>query len=523
MNKKTYRSIPILNLITASVVLSSCAVGPDFKAPESIISDKFVNSKGFKTEKTPVLNDGSSNKSYDDKNFAWWNSFNDPVLNELLLSSGEKNLTVLSLVQRVEQADAITRGTFFGLFPQPELNFGYIKNQTAGARFPGLTRNGIQFEIFSVGGQASWEIDLFGRVRRELESAGSFKNQSIFNLADTLRLVHSELATTYINLRQYEKQKAIALNNINNQKAILDLTEKKLEVGEGTPLDTERARALTAKTEASLYQYDALISASINRIATLSTLPIEAVYLKLGYDSVGNPLTSYEIPEYAGPITIGSPAELIKKRPDLRALEESLHAAVAEVGVATADLFPRITFTGSMSRDARHISNWPDKAAEAYNYGPQVTWSILNLGVVLNQIDASKAASKAVLYNYQEATLKALEEVETSLSQIRAELGAISLYEKAEASSREAERIASLQYKEGVISYTDLLQTQQSLLQSQSDLASSKARLSLAHVSLYRSLGGAWSEEKSSTDEELQKVAAGPKEERESLEVSSNR
>lgn len=459
---------------------TSCAVGPDYKKPEIDLPENLVRARLL--DKAP--NDKKEVQDENNENYKWWDSLNDPLLKELIENSSTSNLTILQAVERIEQARAATRQTFFGLFPTPSVFGQYLKNKTAAVRFPGIAANGIQFEVYTLGLEANWELDLFGKIRRAVESDASAAVGAVYSLEDSIRMVQAQIATAYIQLRGAQVQRNLTRENIARQKSILELIEKRNEVGDSSPFDTERARALTARTEAVLSQFDALISMNVHRLAALSG--------EFSHDLIKRLEVDQPLPTYDGPTSISSPAELIRRRPDVKVVEQSLHSATAEIGIAVADLFPQVSFSGSLSQEGRRMEDWFTSGSNAYNYGPRFSWSILNLGAILNNIKVRRAVTRERLLNYKEVIILVLEEVENTISELSSEIDRSYHLERAFSASKEAERIAELKYKEGLLNYLDLLTAQQESLETESELADSKTKKALSYVSLFRVLGGAW-------------------------------
>lgn len=463
------------------LMATSCAVGPDFKKPEVELPSDFYQKDTYDqvAAKLDLSEDSSSN---------WWDSFNDSLLVELVQESSSKNLSILQAVERIEQARAASRQTFFGLFPTPTITGQYLKSKVAGVRFPGIASDGIQFELYSAGLEANWEIDLFGKIRRAVESADSLALSTAFNLDDTLRLIHAQIATAYMQLRGAQLQRKLTSDNIAKQREILSLIEKRFEAGSYSPFELERSKSLTSRSEALLSQYDALIDVNIHRIAALTGRYPAEIASKLKVESA--------LPEYAGGGIINSPEELIRRRPDVKVAEQSLHAATADIGVAVADLFPQISISGSVTEEGRKPNDWFGSNSHAYTYGPRVSWSILNLGAILNNISVKKARSRELLLKYKETIVLVIEEVENAITELNFQNERLYHLNQAFSSSRKAEEIAQIRFKEGTLNYLDLLTAQQELISTESEFADAKTRRNLAFISLYRSLGGEWSNDK---------------------------
>lgn len=472
----------INKLISLSILLSSCSIGPDFKTPETTLPETYSRAR-LSSEIQPLL----SKVETEIDETTWWTYFNDEDLNQLVIKTSTNNLSIATALQRIEEASARTRGTYFGLIPQFEINSQYVKNKTAAARFPGIARDGIQFEIYSLNAQTTWEVDLYGKIRRQIEGSQAMRDKTVYTLADLLRVLQAQIGTSYIELKGLQKKKDVIDSTIKNQIEIFNLTQSRFDQGQASPIDLERAKAQLETSKARSFEVKALIDALTARISTLTQEPLNVVEEKL--------CKKLELPKYSGPVSISSPSELILKRPDIRIAEEEAHLATTDIGVSWANFLPQVSFTGTLARDARDPADWNSNAASAYNYGPQISWSILNLGTIINQLDASKAGAKASVLNYQAVVVQALEEVEVSLSNLSAEQQRAMHLEKALTANKEAYRIAQLQYNEGILAYADLLLIEQERWQAEFDLIDSETKVSANFIALFKALGGAWKEE----------------------------
>ena len=468
-----------LTLLILSFIIQACAIGPDYQRPELNLPNNYDSETNVKYIKQI--------SNIENKPGIWWKSFNDPLLEQLINIASVDNLNILASLSKIEQAESLASAAFATIFPSPNLSGQYIKNKTAAARFPGITNRGIEFEIYSAAGSVSWELDLFGRIRRAYESASHQEAQVSFNSIDLVNSIQAQVATAYFQLRAAQLQKQIAINNFKTQDETFNIIQKKFDVGVLSAYELERARTQKLKTQSTILTFDSLINSSLNRLSTLTgkypgELPQQIHEIK-------------DIPDYVGPINIGKPFDLIRRRPDVRAAEEIAHSATADIGVSLGDLYPKVSFSGTLSRDARDISNLNTAAAQAFNYGPQISWSILNFNAILNKVDANKANAKSQLTLYKAAVVQALEDVENSLVNLNNTLEKVDILNQVVDASRKSESIAKLKYDVGNISLLDLLTSQAETLASESTSVQSKLELSLAYVNLFRYLGGAWEEE----------------------------
>ena len=475
---------PIILLI--ALLLNSCSyltIGPDYESPDLKLPGEFATAtEKLEAERSKI------------PSTEWWQAFGDKDLNELIVRGTNNNLSMKRAFERLSLARANANLSLQGLFPRLDIFTEYQKVKSPTFRFPGANKSSFSYQQYTLGGQASWEIDIFGKLRRIYESQAETENEQLFLTADALRILQADLASYYIQLRNAQAQRKIAESNLAKQKEVLNLIKQKLDVGDSSPIDFERSNALTSSTQALIPQYHAAENAALYRIATLIGDYANALPENLK--------TEAKIPKYVGPATIGSPSDVIKRRPDIRAAEADARASNALVGASIANLFPIVNFTGSLSEQGRSSKDWFSAGSRAYSLTPQISWSILNLGSIIQDIKGSRAKAREGLLAYQESILKALEEVEAALSQVDSELQRKISLKSAFKSAKKVGQLAQEQFNEGLIDSLELIEAQQTALQSQSQLRDSEAQLALSYVRLFKALGGGWEEEKNAPEEE---------------------
>ena len=476
-----------------TLCISACSVGPDYKSPEFNLPEDYYNSDVSK--KTAEKETDKEKQDDDQFNTYWWQSFNDPVLTKLIIEATNSNLDLKQAFQRLNIARANARSIFQDLFPRVDIFGNYQKTRAPALRFPGSSPQTFSFEIYSLGLDASWEIDVFGKLRRLSESQGELRNQQFFLTANTLRILQAEIATNYIQYRLAQIQRKIAEDNLEKQKSVLNLLKQKLEFGDISPLDFERTNALTSSTEALIPQYKSAEASALYRLATLLGSYIKDLPKELLSDS--------NLPTFTGASTIGRPTEIIRRRPDILAAEAFAKSQNAKIGASIANLFPIVSFAGSLSEDGRQTSDFFTTDASAYVLAPRITWSIINIGTIIQDIKASKARSKESIYAYKQTILNALEEIETSLVQVGTERDRKVSLNRAFNSSTKVSDIAQDQYNEGLIDNLELIDAQQSALNSESQLRESQANLALSYVRLFKALSGGWEEEEEGSKNDL--------------------
>lgn len=465
MNSRHFVPLCLLPLC----LLSSCAVGPNFKTPETAVSESFANKKqgSYSSEKTVA---------------EWWRKFNDSQLTSLVERALVNNQDLRIAAARVEEARALKRAVRLDYFPTVTSDASYTNEKSSLIRgFPGTSRS---TEIYDAGLDATWEVDIWGRVRRQ-NWAARFDVEAAEALRhDTMVLLSAEVARAYLELRGLQHELDVAQRNAQNQRDTLKLTESLLQGGRGTELDTSRARAQLNSTLAAIPSIESAISKDIHRISVL--VGEQPTALK------GMLIKPKAIPSLPSLVRIGNPADLLRRRPDIRAAENQLGAATERVGVATADLFPRVTFNGRVALQAESLSGFSGSGANAYSFGPRLSWAAFDMGRVLSQIEASKAQTKQKLASYEKTVLIALEETEDALvdfGRLRARTGFL---REAANASEQAAKLARERYQNGVADFLTVLDAERVMLEAQVRLAASETQTATAVVAIYKALGGGW-------------------------------
>ena len=451
-----------------ALLLSACAVGPDYRAPQ--------------TAPAVVLNAQSPQFTAQSPEAAWWQQFDDAELNHLVTRALDANLDLRIAIDRVREARAVFVQDQYDFLPHAPLQAAYSH---ADEQQPGFGSSRIDAESYSLGFDATWEVDLFGHVRRSVEAARADLGAQQAGLRDAQVTVAAEVARNYFELRGTQKRLDVARRNLDSQNQTQQLTQLRYDAGRVTELDVQQSRARLKATEASIPPLLALEKQSAYRLAVL---------LGERPGALDAELQPVEVPAYAKALPVGDTAELLQRRPDVRAAERELAAATARVGVATADLFPRVNvtgFVGFLSGDLGQLFNAnAGNGGRAWSVTPTVSWAALDFGSVKARLRASKAQSDAAAVNYEKAVLTALEDTENSFvaySQRQAQLKSLS--EQAEASRRAAE-LAQIQYREGVADFLTLLDAQRTQLEAEDGVAQAQTAVNVDVVAIYKALGG---------------------------------
>lgn len=466
----TSTSIIIIPLLIGTLGLTSCMVGPDYKIPETETAESFANS-------------GSERFSEKDTEVRWWKGFKDEKLFELIDRSLKNNLDIRIATARLREARSIRSGTTFELFPIGDANASYTRERVSEKTTLGSLQS-REFDLYQAGFDASWELDFFGRVRRSLEADSAEVGAAIATRRDVIVSLISEVARNYMELRGTQYQLKVARQNAENQEETLELTIALLEGGRGTELDTASARAQLKSTQALIPPLEAQIKRIIHRLGVLLGEQPAALYSEL--------LESGPIPDLPEIVPVGNPGELLRRRPDIRVAERRLAAATARIGVAVADLFPRVSLFGGFGFAAESFSDLGSSGTDTFSVGPSISWGILDLGRIKSRIDASDARAEAALAEYELAVLSALEDTENALVDFQKELERRNNLRESEESARKAVELSQMRYRYGVTDFLTVLDAERRLLQIQEQLAASETRTATSLIAVYKALGGGW-------------------------------
>jgi outer membrane protein, multidrug efflux system len=455
-------------LTFGTLLLAACAVGPNYHAPDTApVVLKNAQSPAFVAQTPEAL---------------WWQEFDDAELDALVQRALAGNLDLRAAFDRVSAARAVFVERKLDYAPHVALDGAYTHSDEQQPGF-GVDRYDIQSD--SVGFDASWELDLFGHVRRSVEAARADLGAERANYRDAQVTVAAEVARNYFELRGAQRRLVVAQQNLDSERQTLQLTQLLDENGRGSEIDVQRSRAHLKATEATIPLLEAAEKQAGYRLAVLlgerpGTLDAE--------------LVPVAVASYAKALPIGDPGELLRRRPDVRAAERQLAAATARVGVATADLFPRVSvtgFIGFLSGDVgRLFSTSTSNNAQAWSVAPTVSWAAFDLGTVRARLRASKAQSDAAAANYEKVVLGALEDTENSLVNYSARQTQLKSLTEQAAASRRAAELADTQYREGVSDFLVLLDAQRTQLDAEDAVAQAETAVNVSVVAIYKALGG---------------------------------
>jgi NodT family efflux transporter outer membrane factor (OMF) lipoprotein len=386
---------------------------------------------------------------------------------------------------RVRGARAARLNATLDLVPTVTAVGGYTRQRLPSVVVPGATGTLPDQSIWDAGLELSWELDLYGRLRRSVQGQSALVASAEEDLRDVQVLLAAELANAYYELRGAENRLATAEQNAENQRRTLALTEERLAAGRGNAFDTERARAQLNSTLADIPPLEAAIAATQYRIGVLLGRPPASVVAELE----GGAAVPPALPDT---LFVPSPDSVVMQRPDVRSAERRLAAQTALVGVATADYLPRVTVGGTAGLTSATAGTLGDDGTRRYAVGPVISWPLLNLGRVKAGVDAARAGESEARARYELAVLRALEEVETALVTYRKAQERLARLEDAAAASERAAELARLRFQEGATGFLEVLDAERTLLEVQDRRAVGRTDAHTSLIGVYRALGGNW-------------------------------
>lgn len=456
----------------AALALTGCMVGPNYRSP----APSAPAQSPFYSAQSPAF-------TQDQPPGRWWSLFADPVLDRLVVEALAKNTDLREAAANLSRARAVLRETRSGLFPSATLNASATYQRQSGDQlgFQGVATQG---ESYDLGIDASYQIDLFGRIRRAIQAARADVGaaQAAFDVSRIT--VAAETARAYADACSAGRQLAVARETVRIQEQTFDLTRRMVEGGRGTALETGQAGALLEQVRATVPTLEAQRQAALFRLSVLTGRPPA--------DFPREVAACQAPPALARPIPVGEGASLLARRPDVRQAERELAAATARVGVATAALYPTVTLGGSIGTSATSLSGLASSDSFRFSLGPLISWEFTNLAVGRSRIAQAEARAEGALANFEGTWLKALEETESALTRYARELDRREALRRGRAQSAEAARIARLRYQAGRDSFQIVLDAERSLASIDAELARSEAQLSDYLVSLFLALGGGW-------------------------------
>jgi multidrug efflux system outer membrane protein len=414
----------------------------------------------------------------------WWESLKDKQLNDLILQSLNNNKDVQIAIANLFKARQITSESRFDRFPTVTANASYQRSRSSGEVLFGPSKiDSFIVNNASTGFDASWELDLFGRVSMKIKANKALENSAESNLRNVYVIIASEVARTYAQLRGAQYRLDIANRNADNQTETFKLTEKLANGGRGTRLDILRAQTQLETTKSNIPALEAEISANINRLSVLTGQVPNALRKDLK--------DKKPLPNIPTIVNVGNVADLLQRRPDILIAQNQLKAAIANYNVSVADQFPVINIVGAIGFAATAFSELGSTALVGF-VGPSVSWAAFDMGRVRAQIHQKDADAQIAVAFYEKTVLEALEDLQTSVSNFSNEEETRERLKKAAVSSFEAAKLAKIRYEAGVDTFIDVLDSEATLLATEDALAVSEINTVINLISIYKALGGGW-------------------------------
>ncbi len=451
-------------------LLAGCVVGPNYHKPELTLPQQFVSA-----ESSRYTAQGSGDIAQ------FWTVFGDATLSELVTDALHANHDLRIALARLDEARALRGAARLDLGPTISARAGYSDQHLSQSQAAGGSRD---IEGYDAGFDAFWELDLVGRVRRELQASNAELQVTEAALFDAQVVVTAELSRSYFELRGNQQRLAVANRNVDNQRETLTLAEARLTAGSSTELDTSRAAVQLAATCASIAPLEAAVARTIHRIGVLTGRNPEALRERLQLPA--------ELPLVPEMVVVGDPAQLLRRRPDIRIAERQLAAATARIGVAVADLFPRVSFVGSVGYAAGSFDGLDDIGSGTRLIAPGISWAALDLGHVRMRIAAARARNDGAVAIYEQTVLRALQEAEDALVTHARSRDRLLFLAEAVTGSQTAARLARLRYENGAVDFLQVLDAERGLLAAEDSFAQSRADMATSLVAVYKALGGGW-------------------------------
>ena len=465
-----------------ALLAPGCTVGPNYRRPDTPVPTMWSEARydGIDTRPADLAR--------------WWEEFNDPGLTRLVQRAAGSSLDLRLAEGRIREARALRRVAESGAWPSVDVSGSYSRSRTSenaiapssqgsgGSPFFRGSNNGQ--DLFRSGFDSSWEIDVFGGVRRSVESADATVEASIEDRRDVLVTLLGDVARNYIDLRGFQRRLAVARNNLKAQQESLEITRVRFQAGLANYLQVSQAEAQVNTTAAEIPALEALSKQAAHRLDVLLGIQPGALSAELS--------TEAPIPALPPQAHVGLPSELVRRRPDIRRAERQLAAATAEVGAATADLYPKFSLSGVFGVTSVSAGDWFSAPSRFWSIGPTIRWPVFDAGRLRANIEVRNARQEQALTAYEKAILLALEDVENALVSYAKEQMRYRSLMDAVVANRRAVAMADELYKNGLVDFLNVLDSQRALYSAESDVAQSEAAMATNLVALYKALGGGW-------------------------------
>ena len=473
--------------LCGALALGGCAVGPNYQPP--------------RLEPTTVgpFAEGASTATLSGKPLApdWWRLFQDPVLDRLIADAFAYNTDIRVAEANLRQARGVVQQQRAGLFPTTQISAQYSRNRigvdsltaqqgvtNGGGVGGGTTVSGFEYDLFTTGFDASYEVDIFGRVRRSIEAAKGEAQATAATLDGVRISIAAQVAQSYADACGYGQQADVARETARLQGNTLDLTRRLFDAGRGTRRDVDQAAVTVEQALAQVPQLEAERRAQLYALATLTGRPPAQID--------GDAAVCRAVPTVKTTIPVGDGATLLARRPDVRQAERTLAANTAQIGIATAALFPSVSLMGSANSTGTKASQIGSIRSFGFSVGPLISWNFPNIIAAQAAIKQARAGADASLATFQGTVLTALRETESALARYAAALDQNASLRRAAASADDAAELSRLRFTTGRDNFLDLLVAEQNRASARTALAQSDTSVGDAAVSLFKALGGGW-------------------------------
>jgi len=471
-------------ILAGTAALGGCTVGPNYSKPQTAVPPAFAEPHAAAAASDTEL-------------ALWWQGFGDRELDKLINRALAQNLDVEAASARIREARAREQVAGAAALPEVDATGSVTRQRISENAIPvpptpgsgsgtpfGIL--GSEFTTFRVGFDASWEIDLFGRTRRSVEAARGRTAAAIWDRRDIQVSTAAEVADAYLTLRQLQQRLALAQLEVQRQQRAEQLVRARVRGGLVTGQDLEQQHSELASALAAIPPLQSQADAQVHALGVLTGDTPESLMVELKAPAA-LPLAPPAVPA-------GLPSELLRRRPDIRAAERNVAAATADIGVAVADLYPRISLSAAPALVSTALGSLLEWGSRSFSAGPEVSWPLFNGGRTRANIAVANAIQQRELINYRKSILTALRDVEDALSAIDEDRGHVANLEQALATAARAEDIARTRYRGGLVTYSEVLQAQASRISLESQLVESRSAQARDTVALYKALGGGWPE-----------------------------
>lgn len=487
-SRARWTGIAYASCLVAVLVLGGCAVGPDYAGPPAAdLPARWHRATDQTTATPPALAE-------------WWRDLHDPLLDRLMAQAVDGNLDVASAKAKIRAARALRREAIGGLLPTVEETASATRQQTTTTSSVGAITP--VSNLFQAGFDASWEIDLFGAEARTVEAASANVEAARNDLDSTLLTLVGDVASTYVEARGYQARIALARRTAKSQRETAALTRTKFDIGSASAVDSSKATAQAASTEANIPGLESSLSQAVHRLAILTGREPGTL---IGAMAKGGP-----IPSPRRGLPSGIPADVLANRPDIRAAERRLAQYTAKVGAAEAALYPSVGLTGSVSTSATRVGDLGKASTIAWSWGPSVTIPIFEGGRLVAARDEAAAVRDQYFIAWRQSVLTALEDVENALVSLAKERSRSRSLAEAANQYRRAATLSRTLYQSGSSSFLGVLDAERSLYSAEDALIQSRVAIATDHIALAKALGGGWTRALDTTKPEVSDTNTQP-------------